>query len=219
MTESLKHSAREQIGAASLSPEELAGLNAHLQAQPTAKRRFNPLVWVAGAILIAGLGLMAHAHWLAAERKALIAAIATEVVDNHVQRKPLDVTGNSVVQLSQAMEQLDFTLVESWMLPDLEARLTGARYCTLQGKTAAQLRLGDDTLYQAPFTDAQEKLLHDINVEATPVIQFARGFEITLWEERGLLMALVKAPEPADEAPAITAPSLPAPTPTAPSGQ
>lgn len=214
MTESLKHAARQQLDAVVLNGEELAALNAQLQ--PVTKRKFNPLVWVAGAILLLGLGLMAHTQWLKAERNALVAAIATEAVDLHTARAPLEVTGDSIVLLSQVLEQLDFTLVETWVIPDLAEQLTGARHCTLQGRTGAELRLGEDSLFQLPYTDAHEKLLDNINVDDTPIIQFARGYEVTLWEERGLLMALVKTPNTGDEAPAIAPPALAGPTPTEP---
>lgn len=201
-SQDLKTLCEEKIASASLDDAQLAALKAKTQPAFTppafAVFRAGLSNWqkVAGLLLLLGVGLMAHTQWQAHQRAALIEAITQEVVDNHLKQRPLEFQQQSLAELDKTFTELEFTLVETIQLPELNNRLLGGRYCSIQGRTAAQLRLGGagraGSLYQVPF-DASFERLGPINVDEQPLLRYARGLQVTLWEEKGVLLALVQA--------------------------
>lgn len=215
----LKTLCRDKIAEASLTKTELADLKA--KAQPA----FNPPKpglsnWqkVACLLLLVGVGLMAHTQWQDYQREQLISAITQAVVDNHLTQPPLDFQVNELQLLDREFSALSFTLVDSMQVPALNEQLLGGRYCTILGRQAAQLRLDQggrtSSLYQLPFDTDHFGRLGDINVDQRPLLRYARGLEVLLWEEKGVLLALVQAPAAADKP--IAAPQLVPPSATAP---
>ncbi len=77
----------------------------------------------------------------------------------------------------------------------LKTSLIGGRYCSIQGNTAAQLRMQSSegaysTLFQTNATD----LFSDIPVmtDQNSIIEYKDGFEVQIWREKGLLMVYVQ---------------------------
>jgi hypothetical protein len=73
----------------------------------------------------------------------------------------------------------------------------GGRYCSIQGVTAAQLRLRDQagwirTLYQVPYEVSRFGVLPDIGAGEQPKLTQVRGLTVELWVEKGLLFALTR---------------------------
>ena len=130
----------------------------------------------------------------------LVAEIAAEVVDNHLHMKPLEVEGNELASIQTYFDRLDFQPIESRYLADIGLDLLGGRYCSLQSITAAQLRfksLGSDklhTLYQVGYDPAVFKALPNLDEGDQPISVFNRGVKVTIWVEKGVLLALTEAP-------------------------
>ncbi|BFM10912.1 hypothetical protein R50072_10650 [Simiduia litorea] len=208
----IKELVREKIAEVSLSDAQIDALNAHLNPPLPQKKPWSNLMIAAGFVLFMGLGLMAHTQWQAWKKEQLFIAIAQEVVDNHLKQRPLEFQDQDLAGLDSHFTELNFTLVNSIQLPHLHTELLGGRYCSIQGVTAAQLRLQNDnaqvsSLYQVPFTAALFSTLGNINVDEQPVLRYAKGFAVTLWEEKGVLMVLVQSPN--TELTPIVKPELP----------
>lgn len=136
--------------------------------------------------------------------------IAAEVVKNHLQLKPLDIHTKSIDGIRRYFKLLDFSPIDSstlaLALPLQDINLLGGRYCSIKGVTAAQLRYSNlvdaesnhrlSTLYQVPYDPEQHGLIPDISDKQAPKVLLVKGLKVSLWVEKGLLMALVSEAQP-----------------------
>ncbi len=91
--------------------------------------------------------------------ETLLVRVAKEVALNHNKQLASDYLADSYQQLASVMDKLDFELRPSVRLQQAGYRVVGARYCSIQGEIAAQLKLlsaGGElvTLYQTRLTPA-----------------------------------------------------------------
>lgn len=109
--------------------------------------------------------------------------IADEVINNHHKNLPSEYLVDHMVDLNQRLVKLDFKVQESHKLANYE--VLGGRYCSIQGNTAAQIKLKNNgitsTLYQSDFTKVDKKKL--------PFKIIKDGVEVTIWLEGDLLFA------------------------------
>lgn len=126
--------------------------------------------------------------------------IALELAGNHLQLKPMDVETQSMTEIRRYFTQLDFSPVRSSLLEtqfDLpENLMIGGRYCSVKGITATQIRYrGTDselrTFYEVGYDEERYGYIPDIDKGETPQELMVKGVKVTLWVEKGLLMALV----------------------------
>lgn len=112
---------------------------------------------------------------------------AQEVALNHKKQLAAEFLGADYDSLRLQMGKLDFVLTAPARLRESRLRLVGARYCSIQGHLAAQIRLKDDqgheyTLYQTHLP--------------SPTVAFSAsdyrvdGIRIQEWREAGLFFAL-----------------------------
>lgn len=96
------------------------------------------------------------------------------------------------------MTKLDFMPVESALLKGSTKSLIGGRYCSIQGITAAQLRLKDNetgqvqSLYQTVY---DKKVFYDLPVlkeKQKPITVYSKGLAVDIWVEKGILFALTR---------------------------
>jgi hypothetical protein len=126
--------------------------------------------------------------------------IAEEVAANHLHLKPLEIETGSISDIRDYFTQLDFRPVESEMMILDALELVGGRYCSVQGVTATQLRLRDAeestsrTLYQVPYEPDRFGPLPQIEAGQYPLMLTARGLDVAVWVEKGILFALVSEP-------------------------
>jgi len=120
--------------------------------------------------------------------------IAEEVVNNHLHLKPLEVKASSLDKLKGYFTKLNFMPVASRLAALDSLQLLGGRYCSLQGITAAQLRMkkGDDlqTLYQTEYLADVFGELPVLEKGQQPLVVYAKGIMVKIWVEKGLLFAL-----------------------------
>lgn len=126
-------------------------------------------------------------------KNLLIEQIADEVALNHLKPKPLEVVSTQIVEVQKYFTKLDFLPIASLIFNQQNSKLlTGGRYCSIKGSRAAQLRYFEGnqpptTLYQTNYHKAFSDTLKLQEGDA-PIITYARGVEITIWQEKGLLM-------------------------------
>lgn len=128
--------------------------------------------------------------------------IALEVVENHLKLKPLDVATHSMQGLRGFFTQLDFSPTRSNVLDQQfslnDSQLLGGRYCSIKGDTAAQIRYqsstGLATVYQVDYQADRFGYIPDIAQGEAPKTLTAKGLNVSMWVEMGLLMVLVETP-------------------------
>lgn len=129
--------------------------------------------------------------------------IAKEVSKNHMHLKPLEVSSSNFQKVSGYFSKLDFKPTPSaFLAKNNVSNLLGARYCSIQSETAAQIRYKNAdgkfvTFYEVGY-DADKfgempKLAHTVstNQEMKPKIHYINGMKVNIWVENGLLMASV----------------------------
>ena len=151
--------------------------------------------WIAVAaslFLVAGLTFLSQPF-----ERDMALQIADEVVANHLKRRPLEVRGSKVDELQGYFEGLDFRLIQTSLSNLGTGAMLGGRYCSIQGVSAAQIRLQEDpgatsTLFQAPYDAELFGELPDISAGQEPLRVQARGMSVEIWVEKGLILALAR---------------------------
>jgi hypothetical protein len=198
----LNEALRTHVESQRLNKIQLQELRDLQQRNHPADRRITYRGWfvaVASSLFIALVVVLMQVNPVGFQQD-LVAEIAAEVVDNHLHMKPLEIEGNELASIRAYFERLDFQPIESRYLADIGLDLLGGRYCSLQSITAAQLRfksLGSDklhTLYQVGYAPAVFKALPNLDEGDQPVSVFSRGVKVTIWVEKGVLLALTEAP-------------------------
>ena len=138
-------------------------------------------VWYARIAAVAAT--LALASWLGhgyLVERDVTARVLAEIAMNHKKHLSVEVSASDFEAVGRALDRLDFPLRSPARLaPGLE--LLGGRYCSIQGRLAAQLKLRDQesgavrTLYAAELTP---------ELAGVPRITAVyEGVEITLWAE------------------------------------
>jgi len=108
-------------------------------------------------------------------------AIAKEIVLNHHKQLPPDLVTTNFVTLNKKMTKLDFSVKASTHLQLAGLDLYGARYCSIQGHIAAQLKYRDKqgneiTLYQTSANKMNKNIkTGEFNLENTQVFTWVEG--------------------------------------------
>ncbi len=115
---------------------------------------------------------------------------AQEVALNHKKQLGVEFSGTDYESLRTQMSKLDFVLAAPTRLQNAGLRLVGARYCSIQGHLAAQIKLQDDrgqeyTLYQTHLPSPVPTLAaEDYSVNSVRIQE---------WQEAGLFFALARS--------------------------
>jgi len=162
-------------------------------------RSFSGKLAVAGMFFVAVVALFVMTQFPWDTSKDMPRLIAEEVVKNHLKLKPLEVKAETINAIRGYFSKLEFMPVESSMVSDNGMQLIGGRYCSLQGITAAQLRMKQgrnlQTLYQTQYLPDVFGQLPKLEKGEAPLIVYAKGIKVKIWVEKGLLFALTEAPD------------------------
>ncbi len=195
----LKKVIREHVEKQALSESQLESLmqiqnpNSETEKQ-AAKKQFR---WIA----IAAVFVVAFAnvfYFSMSPELTLDQRIGSEVAKNHINLKPLEIETSSMQAIRGFLTELDFMPMESALLAGSSKRLIGGRYCSIQGITAAQLRLKDDqsgqvqSLYQTVYDKKVFSGLPQLEENKKPVTVYSKGLAVDIWVEKGILFALTK---------------------------
>lgn len=116
--------------------------------------------------------------------------VAQEIALNHNKNLSVEYASADLHQISARMTELDFELSPPDQLASRELVLIGARYCSIQGQIAAQLKYQDKNSGQR-YTLYQTRL----NTELKPLQEGKLEHEqvtIELWQDDNLLMGLAR---------------------------
>ncbi|MDH5394301.1 MAG: hypothetical protein OEY11_14030 [Gammaproteobacteria bacterium] len=191
----LRQIVSEKIAGKSLDHHQLAALLKHQPPKPAAKRfTLKQLPALLATLLICLL----VAQSLLTTKLSIEEKIGSEVAKNHIKLKPLEIKTSQFEQLQHYFTELDFTPVLSRHINLNRQALIGGRYCSIQGITAAQLRLKDTTtgqlqsLYQTHYDKNVFSGIAGLTEGQQPVTVHVKGLTVDIWVEKGLLFALTK---------------------------
>jgi hypothetical protein len=166
-------------------PSGAAGSNSEGLAAnfPSAKNR--NLLAVAASIFV-----IIYTSWIYNDYDVDIREqVAEEIAYNHSKQMALEIISNDLKTVGAYLSELDFTLIDSTRVGQTAQRLLGGRYCAIQGKLAAQLRIKDAssddtrTYYQAIIPK-------NFNLDGSTYSTWIKGINIELWVEDGVLLGL-----------------------------
>jgi len=193
----LKTSFKQHVESQSLSAAQLDQLMAMQAQHAESARPLKRYVQAAAFALILLSGWLFHA--MQTPEGSLDQRIGSEVVKNHIKLKPLEVQTNDMQAIREYFTELDFSPIQSQLLADNNSTLLGGRYCSIQGVTAAQLRLKDkstgqiQSLYQTVYDENVFSGLPKLEEGGKPVTVYANGVAVEIWVEKGVLFAITKA--------------------------
>ena len=119
--------------------------------------------------------------------------IMDEIAYNHKQDMPIEIASNSLSEIREFLNRLNFPIITPIAFTKPNWQFLGGRYCLINGKIAAQLKVKNltnnnaYTLYQAA-TDSGEE--HS-EIALTEMID---GVGVSIWREKGLLLGLASSP-------------------------
>ena len=199
----LKQQVQNQLNEVQLDKTQLAALEKLMADGEDKDKKGSSRTWIplaaAGMFLFAVITAFMTLQFSQDNLLTMPQQIAEEVVSNHLKLKPLEVKTGSINAVRGYFTKLDFMPVESSLQALDNLQLIGGRYCSLQGITAAQLRMkqGENlqTLYETEYVpDVFGDIPRLENGEA-PLVVYAKGIKVKVWVEKGLLFALTDSPE------------------------
>jgi len=116
--------------------------------------------------------------------------IIQEVAYNHNKKMEPEFFTSSISEIQSKLDRLDFTLIQPSKIASADWIFLGGRYCSIQGKIAAQLKIKNRksnavyTLYELPI---QKGWKRDGLTGASEAVD---GVIVDIWLEKGLLLAL-----------------------------
>ena len=160
----------------------------------TTMRAYRVVAWVAVLVVAVLLTLQYQDSVFSGASASIYQRIADEVATNHIKLKPLEVRSSEMSEVRTFFNPLGFALIESSMFENTPWRIMGGRFCTIQGKVAAQLRMRDEegqvqTLYQALYDADLHRDLPAVIRGEIPMKLYSHGLKIHIWRERSLLFA------------------------------
>lgn len=185
----------QKIHSASLNQDQLDCLN-YLQAEKPKYKPNKILYFFAAIITIIFTSIVIQQS--VQQAISIEQAIGNEVAKNHIKLKPLEITSAQLNIVRSYFKELDFLPIASKNVNFDTQKLLGGRYCSIQGITAAQLRLKNDktgniqSFYQTSYDPVLFKGIPNISAGEQPLTVHSKGISVEIWVEKGLLFAVTK---------------------------
>jgi hypothetical protein len=152
-------------------------------ARPPLWRRSPAMLGTAAAVL----AIAAGAFLLSRRAGDAAAEVAREIARNHEKQLDPEFVSASYAEIRARMPRLDFDVAEPRGPRMKGLRLVGARYCSLRGYIAAQLRLvGEEGRLHTLYEVRDGPAFDDIDPARIEV----GGVAVDIWREGGLVLGL-----------------------------
>jgi len=151
--------------------------------------RYSYVYYASACLLLTGLILSLSLF----NQSSLTERVMDEIAYNHRQEMPVEVAANSMPAIGGYLDRLSFSLISPRALVDSGWQILGGRYCSINGKLAAQLKVrnvAEDkvyTLYQA----STEGDLTQTGLSMTS--NMVGDVKVSIWQEQGLLLGLASS--------------------------
>ena len=199
MNKPIKHSIQQHFNSKQLSDQQLHQLQL-MEKQNTTQATNNYFPWLNVAVLASVVIISLLSFYflkpLYFAPQNIELRIAEEVAGNHLKLKPLEIKINHMQGIQNYFKHLDFLPVKPTFLDPTKQTLIGGRYCSIQGVTAAQLRIKDKnsgaihSLYETLYDKRVFSSLPEIDAGEQPLTVYAKGIKVKIWVEKGVLFAL-----------------------------
>ncbi len=196
MKQELKKAVKVYVESQQLSNEQLQGLTQIINAKHESNQRKSLVKARAiAAVLVLSVALGIFWSFGVNNQTDVSQLIAEEVSYNHLKMKPMEVSSTSLNDVRAYFSKLEFSLSQSTFVASNNLQLIGGRYCSIQGETAAQLRMQDKTtgtvqiVYQAPYNKELFRELPKLQEGQEPIRHFVNGIGVDIWVEKGILFA------------------------------
>lgn len=201
MTDSLKQSTERIFKDIELDNDKLNALMDLEKGQASDKAStgwsIKPRKLAAALFVVVSVSMFAINQYKHYQKDNIVELIVAEVVKNHSHLKPLEVNAQSFETVASYFDGLNFLPYVSQKMGVtqlIRQGLLGGRYCSIQGGTAAQLRMqlsngAVATLFQTSTSELFSSIpgLNGSN----SVVVYQSGYQVSMWQEKGLLMVLV----------------------------
>ena len=133
----------------------------------------------------AAVALLVFFFW---KPSSLPQAVAAEIAKNHTAKLPMDISSSDYQEVAAKLDRIEFSLTPPKGEFSRQFTLIGGRYCSIQTKRAAQLRVRENatgnmhTLYITRSTDDFGAL--------TDTTQTVEGVKVRLWTEGDRFLGL-----------------------------
>ena len=145
--------------------------------------------YAATCVLLTGLILSLSLF----NQTSLSERVIDEIAYNHRQEMPVEVAANTMPAIGQYLDRLSFSLISPRALTDNGWQILGGRYCSINGKLAAQLKvknIAEDKVYTLYQASAEGDLVQTgISMKSGMV----DGVDVSIWQEQGLLLGLASS--------------------------
>ncbi|MEH6443112.1 MAG: hypothetical protein V7784_04360 [Oceanospirillaceae bacterium] len=170
-----------------LTSEQLLRLQRLQETSPiTAPKTHAPIKVISAIAASAVLAVVGYLFFLTGQDYS---AISKQIAYNHNSKMQMEVFSPELQTVQGHLNKLGFDLISSSKINKDTWQLIGGRYCNINGKIAAQMKLRHSetkaiyTFYQAKVAG---NVIDNLNGDETAV----DGVKIKLWREKGLLMGL-----------------------------
>jgi len=187
----IKTGCKEHYQQQQLSKEQLEQLMALQKADTDNNaikniiRKSRPYYALAASVIVAVFSFLFFNN----NHNELADKVAREIAYNHSKRMELEVTSSELGSVKEQLSELDFNLIESDKTKNEKWQLLGGRYCSIQGKLAAQLRVKQD-MSPAYHTYYQAIIPEGFELKDNSYSTWVDGVHVELWVEDGVLLGL-----------------------------
>ncbi len=149
------------------------------------KRIFQLSGLAASLVILAFIGYF----WKTISTQINFEKLPGEIAYHHNKRMDSEIKTHSYPEMKSYLSKLDFNLIASKRLPSEEWELMGGRYCSLQGRLAAQIKIRNKknnkiyTLYQLAIPENIKKPIRSFE-------SYSGGAKVQIWSESGLLLGI-----------------------------
>ena len=198
MKQSFKHNVQQHLNNKHLSSKQFKKLAA-LQDSPS--KSFLPwskMAAIASVLMVSVLLSFYYSNTAYFSSQTIEQRIAEEVAGNHLKLKPLEVSSNTLQGIIPYFKQLDFLPFSPSLFTLSKQNLLGARYCSIQGITALQLRMMNQktnkaqTLYETEYDKLVFVGFPKSAEEGNPLTIYIKGMKVDMWVEKDILFALIE---------------------------
>ena len=167
-----------------LSETQIMGLENHQKSW--SKKRTSLLGVIAASLVI--FSLIGY-FWKSSPAQMNLATLPKEIAYHHNKKMDSEIKTSSYSEMKVFLSKLDFNLIQSTRLPSEDQELLGGRYCSLQRRLAAQIKLKNKknnktyTLYQLARPE-------NMSQSTTLFEGYSEGAKVKIWSENDLLLGI-----------------------------
>ena len=189
MSRPLKEEVKEYFAGFEISEQQLRSLQEREAEAHQENRKKVLLNWGSLAVSMVTLILVVSYFYTTSTNEFNLKSLPSEISYHHNKQMNSKIMTSSISKMRKSLSKLDFSLITSEKLPPSKWKIIGGRYCSLQGRLAAQIKVKnlkknkEYTLYQMARPPELEGPVESFQ-------EFHNGAKVKIWSENGLLLGM-----------------------------